>query len=400
MKKINIINLMYNLYIFIFIFTMINREFLFFGVDLRYILLLLGFILICLKWININKYRKTIKKDKNFKNLAIFFLWCLVCNISWFWNGLDLDIQKFINQVILIINNFMSLIVIYLYKEYIKPEKIYRIIIFSCVILLISFILISMGYKLCEISGSDVRASVVSTTDMTIEHKNLFGGNFRLAGYAEDANYASMFWVIGILSVLKIKSKKIFKLIFIIAFSICLGFSCSKTILLACIIGIIFVFLIRLLKFNVNTMKLINTFLVIGIVLICIIIPKINSLYEYMPMTLTSRFNMWNLADKLFSKSPIIGNGIDSYKSYINEYYNGTRYTQCHNTYWQVLSELGIIGIVLFATALIKILNENNKKLNYFLLFVYIIYAMTYETIALQFTIAILYLLPMLSKEE
>jgi len=379
---------------------MINREFLFFGLDLRFILLVLGVALIYLKLLNINRYGNTVKKDKNFNILAMFFLWCLVSNISWLWNGLEIDVGKTINQIILIINNFVSLIVIYLYKEYIKSEKIYKIIIFSCIVLLISFIFVSMGYELSQISGSDVRASVVSTTDKTIEHKNLFGGNFRLAGYAEDANYASMFWVIGILSVLKLKSKKVFKLIFIIAFSICLGFSCSKTILAACIVGIILIPLIKVFKFNFNTMKLINTFLVIGIILISIIIPKINSLYEYMPMTLTSRFNMWNLADELFVKSPIIGNGIDSYKSYINESYNGTRYVQCHNTYWQILSELGIIGTILFATALIRILNENSKNSNYFLLFVYIIYAMTYETIALQFVIAILYLLPILGKGE
>lgn len=399
MRKINIINIMYNLYIFIFIFTMINREFLFFGLDLRFILLALGVMLIYLKLLNINRYGETIEKDKKFKNVAIFFVWALVCNISWFWNGLELDKVKCINQIILIINNFVSLIVIYLYKKYIKPERIYKFIIFSCVILLISFILISMGYELSEISGSDVR-SVSKVSAAAADNKNIYGGNFRLAGYAEDPNYASMFWVIGIIATIKSKLKKKYKFIFMLAFLICFGFSCSKTILISCILGIFVICILKLFKFNQNAMKIINVMIIITVILISIIIPKIESVHDYMPTTLKTRFGMWNLASDLFLNNPIIGNGIDSFKSYINEYYNGTWYVQCHNTYWQILSELGIVGIILFINILIKLLNQSHKYSNYFLLFVYIIYAATYETIAMQFIISILYLFPLFIKEE
>lgn len=49
MKKVNFTNLMVSIYLFLFIFTMINREFLLLGMDLRYGLIVLGFILICYK---------------------------------------------------------------------------------------------------------------------------------------------------------------------------------------------------------------------------------------------------------------------------------------------------------------------------------------------------------------
>lgn len=79
----------------------------------------------------------------------------------------------------------------------------------------------------------------------------------------------------------------------------------------------------------------------------------------------------------------------------------GRWYVQCHNTYWQILSELGIIGILLFANVQYYLLKRNEKhNLNYFLLLVYMIWAITFETIAMQFTITIIYLLQLADKEE
>ena len=46
MIKNKMIKILYNIYTFLFIFTMINREFLFFGLDLRFIVLPLGTILV------------------------------------------------------------------------------------------------------------------------------------------------------------------------------------------------------------------------------------------------------------------------------------------------------------------------------------------------------------------
>ena len=39
MSKEKIVNILYSIYAFLFIFTMINKEFLLFGIDLRFILL-------------------------------------------------------------------------------------------------------------------------------------------------------------------------------------------------------------------------------------------------------------------------------------------------------------------------------------------------------------------------
>ena len=59
--KININKTIFNLYSFLFIYTMINREFLFFGLDLRYIVLILGILLLFFKALNLIKKKKKKK---------------------------------------------------------------------------------------------------------------------------------------------------------------------------------------------------------------------------------------------------------------------------------------------------------------------------------------------------
>lgn len=223
--------------------------------------------------------------------------------------------------MILISNNFIALIVLYLYQDHIKMDRVYKFIIFSCIILLISFIFVSMGYELSQISGNDVRA-IVRASELAEEHKNLFGGGFRIAGYAEDPNYASMFWIIGIIAVIKANMKKRYKVIFMIAFFICFGFSWSKTAVLALVASMAIILLIKLFKFDKNVMKVLNSAILIGIIASIVIMPKVSVLSQYLPTTLTTRFTMWNLASDLFSQNPITGNGIDSFKSYINEQNN------------------------------------------------------------------------------
>ena len=98
-----------------------------------------------------------------------------------------------------------------------------------------------MGYSLSQISGSNTR-SMVQASEKAAEHKNIYGGNFRIAGYAEDPNYASLFLVLGIITSIQVKWRKFIKIFLTIIFSIAFGFSCSKTILLSFFIGLIYLF--------------------------------------------------------------------------------------------------------------------------------------------------------------
>lgn len=53
-------------------------------------------------------------------------------------------------------------------------------------------------------------------------------------------------------------------------------------------------------------------------------------------------------AKTLFVKSPIVGNGMGSFMATLAEEYGETMAAYSHNNYWQLLSEFGIVGLVLY----------------------------------------------------
>ena len=393
MKK----NLVFNLYLFLFIFTMIDREFLFLGIDLRMVNLALGIVLILMKLIQREPIKKESKNyDSNAKYIFAFFVWCFISNISWFWNGLEMQVSPFIGQLILLVNNFFALIVFYQYKEWMEVDKINKLVVFSCIVLAISFCLVAAGYELKDISGSDVRSMMVASENAP-DHKNLFGGNYRLAGYAEDPNYASIFFVIGILATMQLKRNKLYKATFGIIFAICLGFACSKTILLSCIAVMLYMIVMKVIK-EANLKKVINVVLLTAVLSVCIIVPKLSSFVTL--STMETRFEMWNMASDMFIKSPMIGNGITSFKSYINEQYNGEWYVQAHNTYWQTIAETGIVGIILLLIILYNLLKKEKNNYFLFLTVLYILFAIIFETIQLQVFVYVICIIQIMKERE
>lgn len=388
MKKINLINLIFNIYLFLFIFTMIDREFLFLGLDLRMLNLMLGVILIFIKLIRKDEQSKNdfSTYDRNAKIIFAFFVWIFISNISWFWNGLDINFNKFAGQIILIINNFFAIVVFYQYKDKINQDKVNKMVVFSCMILAVSFAFVAAGYELKDISGSDVRSKLVASKQAP-DHKNIFGGNYRLAGYAEDPNYASIFFVIGAVSVIQLKMKKTYKVVFGSIFAICLGFACSKTILLSCIVAIAYLIVSKYIQKR-SFKQLINASIIVSVLIVSIVFPRIQSFS--MLSTMETRFKMWNMASDMFMQSPIIGNGINSFKSYINEQNNGRWYVQVHSTYWQTIAETGIIGICFLSIILYNLLNKENGRGTLFLTLLYILFAINFETIQLQLFVYII----------
>ena len=395
---INLNKKMFGIYSFLFIYTMINREFLLLGLDLRFVILVLGVLLIFFVKVEKTKdFSEENKRDKIFGCLFALLIWSLISNISWIWNDLDFFPNQILNQNILIFNNLVALIVYKKSRKYIEEEKIKKQIIFACLILVVSFIFTGMGYSLSQISGSNTR-SMVQASEKAAEHKNIYGGNFRIAGYAEDPNYASLFLVLGIITSIQVKWRKFIKIFLTIIFSIAFGFSCSKTILLSFFIGLIYLFIINLIK-NKDYSNVINYLFVIVVITAAIILPSSGLLTTH--STMTTRFKMWNMAKEMFFDSPIIGNGINSFKSYINNEYAGTWYVQPHSTYWQLLAETGIVGLMIFINTMLKCLNnENLSKYNRYFVCIFFIFIMNFETIQLQIIVYIIYILSLFDNNK
>ena len=135
--KINAKKFLLNTYLSLFIFCMINREFLLFGIDLRFVVFPLGILLIISNIIS-NRGILRVRRNKNynqFNYLMLFYFWTFICNISWIWNGLPMDTTKFINELILIMNIFISIIVIRLYEDNISSSYIKKNIVISSLVL-------------------------------------------------------------------------------------------------------------------------------------------------------------------------------------------------------------------------------------------------------------------------
>lgn len=380
MKKINLIKALLNLYLFLFIFTMINREFRAFGIDIRFFYLPIGIFLICYGVLH-KKITKTNANTKKYANIIIFYIWVLISNISWIWNGLEISFNFFINEIILLLNVLICIIVLWQYNSDVTQRFINKCIVFSVCILALSMILVSIGYSAEQIFASSDEP-LIYYSNVNLEHNNLLGWNYRPAGYASDPNYATLLLLIGCISTLKLKSNKTIKSVILFYLGFCMALSCSKTIIVALFLGLIYIGIVKIFR---DRTKFINFLIIAVLILSVIIIPNINSILRILPTTMSIRISMWDEAFDLFLKSPILGNGITSFRSY---YEISHWYVQCHCTYLQVLSETGIIGIVLLTRIIYNLLKERKYNvINLFITFVYLIFMLDFETIALQFVV-------------
>ena len=387
MKKF--FQILLNIYLFLFIFTMVNREFKPFGVDIRFIVFPLGIIILAYNLIN-NKFKvKLDKNDKTGNNYLKFYIIVLLCNVCWLFNGLKLNQIRFINEIILIMNTFVGLLVIYFNKKNINFNYIINLMVFSCIILSISIFLSYIGVPFEKMMG-DVNEPNIYYGNADVHQKNIFGDDYRCAGYASDANYATMLLLFGIISTLKLKTKQsFFKILLVVFFLFMMGLSFSKTILISSIFVLLFLIVFKNVPINKKNRKIVNIIFLTVLFFAILLIPFLK---EFMPRTMTLRFIMWDSAKKLFLRSPLFGNGITSFRSYFALSQHNW-YVPSHSTFWQILSEVGLIGMYFYLRTLFYALNRRKNKLSYFLTVVFIIWSATYETIALPLSLFPIYFL-------
>lgn len=86
--------------------------------------------------------------------------------------------------------------------------------------------------------------------------------------------------------------------------------------------------------------------------------------------TLNGRVGFYDLCIEMWKKSPLIGNGWDSFTEHVNQTARGMRSIRlgnsalnAHNVYLQILAEQGIIGIVLFISSVVGFLRKSVHSL-------------------------------------
>lgn len=378
----------FNIFFFLFVFLMFNREFNLFGIDLRIIGFGIAFLVLLMNLIEIiknNQYEFKINKVELL--IFIFYILTFFCNIMWNFNGLVVDKQNFDVILISYIFNFTSFLVFFLNKKYFSLKNLWRNIFISSVVLTFSMFVANLGIDISETLFSGCRGYVGDLAG------NFLGGKYRIAGYAEDPNYASLFMVIAFATnafYIKKNNNKMNLFDFLYYGILIFGFliSSSKTIVVAIITALLFC--------NFKLFKKFKSLLIILAIFgpILFVVLKID--FFSTMITMFQRIVMWEDALDLFLKNPILGNGLTSFRSYFAM--DTAWYVQCHSTVFQIISETGIICLIIFLLILLKNIKINNKYI-LFTTIVYTISMITTETVYHVYFIFIIGVLPMIIKE-
>ncbi len=396
--KKRIVPLGLEVFLFLFVFTTLNREFLPFGMDLRYPMLLIALLLIGYSVVINRKKIMGLIKNKQllsgmpgllnsyFKKdnylffiLTMLYISMLISMISWLNNGLKINMDGIKSSIILNGSNLIFIITFYLYKKGITGKKIAQYLIFSEVVLLISMLLVWRGYHLSQIMGGDYTGYYGG-----VENYNYFGEPFRLAGYAQDPNYASFFMVMSVIVTWRFIKNKWALLGVSTMSTIGFLFSASRTVTLGVVAGIFFIALYKVIKKYKPT--LINAFTMLSVIGICVapyIIMKLSHIIGLKTdlVSMSNRFVMWQNAVNLFEKMPLFGGGLSSFKSFFE--LNGGWYVQAHSTPFQLMSEQGILGLIIFITLFVVLMRRENL-LEKYLFFVFLIFSLTSELVYLS----------------
>lgn len=379
-----------NIYFWIFIFTTVNREFLLFGFDLRYALVTLAVILLVFYPSN---NRHSVRKKKresvsaSIRQLFWFYAIIAISNISWLWNGLPLNDEQFLNIVILNINNLFALVVVVLYRSMLDIRQCLNAVILSGVVLVGSVIYVYSGFTIPEMfMSSDSRQYSIGAG-----FENLFGQAIRVSGFGEDANFTSLACILCFVCSLYKARGAILPIVFfggLFFFGIALSF--SRTMLLGMLVAVVatiaFLFLKRI--WSIFSVVIVLTFAVTALLLL----PNL-ALFGDMT-TMDIRYSMWQSASELFLDNPVIGAGTSSVRSQL--FLSRGIYGQCHSTWWQVVSEQGLIGIICFMLVWIKAFREARSGFLVLALVTTLVGSINFEIVYLQIFIFSLVICPIL----
>lgn len=418
-------NRIFQAFLFLMVFTSINREFPF-PIDLRFFIIILAFLIMGLMLFE--QYRnRELNKFKNLQNiklkelpakiaalfeklkkiglfsllsnldkhysfeqlnkakyivLFLFFALVFISNFSWLTNNLELNQSVFISANILYFFNILAITILFLNWKKINVKLTYYYIAFSSFVLLTSMALAFWGFNIYGNSSDAPRALIE-------DELSIFG--VRVGGYAEDANYASLYLILWLLSTLYFHQNKHLKIITILLFIFGYALSLSKTLLMA----LLFIGLLRILN-RKYLYKVTAALVPIAIFLFPIILILFKSINIGLS-TLSQRLDMWYSGINLFFQNPLFGSGVTSFRSFfdIEQWY-----VQSHSTFITILSENGIIAYLLFMVLVIVTFNNLTSELDWFSIILFLSISFTTDTLPFPFIILFVFLIPYMSRKQ
>nr|BCB22755.1 glycosyltransferase [Erysipelothrix tonsillarum] len=381
--------------VFIYVFQIINREFRPL-IDLRYINTFLMLIVLL-------KSRKKIRTIfENYSGVVFFAFNCwAISSLLFLFLGSNYSLQGrgiTINVLVLYIYNILFVLVLYLNKEFITFKKVYTILCISYVINF--FASISLIY-IIEVTEIDLQNFIMPFSNIRgfifgKEHYNFLGGNYRIAGYSEDANYLAINSIIMLVlslrnyNIKKFNEEKIISIVMILCSIILILLSASKTILLGSIISL------GLLYINKKYKKKLTLKLIIGIIGVSIIVAFNKSLFTLGP-SMTNRLYLWDRSLELFKNHPLVGGGLTSIR---HLGFDQGWVVHSHSTYIQVVSELGLVGLMLFVSLISTQLNSIKDNYYIYLSYIFIIAASTLDLSYTNYMVFFIFIIPLIDRSQ
>lgn len=376
-------NSLFNIFSFLFIFNMINRGFEPFGFDIRFINVFVGLGAIFVR--QLVKVIKKVNYDRiqfTDKLLIIIYAFGLVSAIPFMLYS-NVYISKLRSETIsLVIIYAYLLIALLVFISNSKKMTLDKV----CNYFSIAFIfnLASMIYIHFSFMGGNMNPSIYSKHQSLYRgtHYNFFGQNLRVAGYSVDPNYVSINTLAFVLlKYLKSGKRSIISfaksnlLVLIIAiYSLML--SASKTVLL-----MVVAMSLLLLLYRRNTKKIpISSLILVGL-LAALFVPILFGDF-FKSDTMVSRITLWNRAFEFWIQSPIVGNGLSSFRHFVGA---KNWVVHAHSTLFQILSEQGIIVFVMWIIIMIRNANyfKNKSSFSFLVYTVFSVWSLTYETVYL-----------------
>ncbi|WP_165054374.1 MULTISPECIES: O-antigen ligase family protein [unclassified Adlercreutzia] len=383
-------------FVALFALTTFNRELRLFGLDLRYVVVALAVLLI------VRSLRRggPAQGDRPAAgvvrpwDLWLLYALMLASNVSWLWNGLPLNQDQFLNLMILNLSNLLYSIVFWRYRGAIDPVKVIRASLLSAVICVASMLWVYVGNELpAFLHDAGVRAGNVGSE----LHVNLFGQESRSAGFAEDANYASLFCMIGAaLACAHYGPGTLMRGGLLMLFLFGYAISFSKTLLFGTAFCVVVLLARACARESWGAWAWATV--VAAAVLSLFALSEIPLLQSNLSMA--TRFHFWDVARGLFLDNPVLGGGLSSVRSAIDVASSSGWYVQCHSTFWQVLSEHGLPALVLLCILLSRRLAAARTWWQVFVVAQLVVLCMTTETMYQQFFVYITCALPLVFAVE
>jgi hypothetical protein len=173
----------FNLYLFLLIFNIVNREFVPL-IDIRYVIFFLMFLLLFNSLRTIKSKKKKINNYNLFVLIIFLYIFIAVSNVAWLYNGLDVRKSEIINLIILNIFNFFNIVTIYVYQENLIANRLIKYFKISILFMLLSMLIVMFGFTLPLTEYTGLACGEA--------HYNMFGYNCRYSGYAIDPNYVTL----------------------------------------------------------------------------------------------------------------------------------------------------------------------------------------------------------------